>query len=213
MQSMIHNPIRSPLLLAVAALLCAAQPTLAEDMAAREQAARAAAGGFVQQLGGALKEEMQKGGPDHAILVCRDLAPQIAGEISRANGWRVTRVGTRVRNPMLGLPDAWESQVLADFAARAAKGEKYPDMAFGEVVEIGGARHYRFMKAIPVQEACLKCHGTPEQIPDTVKAKLADAYPHDRATGYQVGDLRGAVSIIQPLDIPLMPAASGNAGK
>lgn len=185
----------------------------ADDLAVREMAARAAAGSFVQQLGGALKEEMQKGGPDHAILVCRDLAPQIAGEISRANGWRVTRVGTRVRNPMLGLADDWERQVLADFADRAAKGEKYPEMVFGEVVDIGGAQHYRFMKAIPVQEACLKCHGSPEQIPDTVKAKLASAYPHDRATGYQVGDLRGAVSIIQPLDIPLVPATVGNAGK
>lgn len=181
---------------------------IADDPAAREQAARAASGAFVQQLGGALKQEMEKGGPDQAILVCRDLAPQIAGELSRANGWQVTRVGTRVRNPMLGLPDDWESKVLADFATRAAKGEKYPDMAFGEVVDIGGAKHYRFMKAIPVQEACLKCHGSAEQIPDTVKAKLASAYPHDRATGYRVGDLRGAVSITQPLDIPLIPAGS-----
>lgn len=184
----------------------------ADDLAAREQAARAAAGQFVQKLGGALKQEMQKGGPEQAILVCRDLAPQIAGELSRANGWRVTRVGTRVRNPMLGMPDDWESKVLSDFAARAAKGEKYPDMAFGEVVNFGGNPHYRFMKAIPVQEACLSCHGSAEQIPPGVKAKLAGAYPHDRATGYRVGDLRGAVSIIQPLDIPLAQtgAASGN---
>lgn len=187
-------------------VLSSAGALAADDLAAREQAARAAAGAFVQKLGGALKAELAKGGPDNAILVCRELAPQIAGEISRANGWQVTRVGTRVRNPMLGLPDAWESQVLADFAARAAKGEKYPDMTHGEVVDIGGARHYRFMKAIPVQEACLKCHGSADQIPDSVKAKLAETYPHDRATGYKVGDLRGAVSIIQPLDIPLAAA-------
>ncbi len=179
----------------------------ADDLAAREQAARAASGAFLQKLGGALKAEMHKGGPEQAILVCSDLAPQIAGEISRANGWEVTRVGTRVRNPMLALPDAWESKVLADFETRAAKGEKYPDMTHGEVVDIGGAKHYRFMKAIPTQEACLMCHGKTEKIPDGIKAKLASVYPHDRATGYQVGDLRGAVSIIQPLDIPLAPAA------
>lgn len=182
-----------------------------DDLAAREEAARAASGQFVQKLGGALKAEMQKGGPEQAILVCRDLAPQIAGELSRANGWRVTRVGTRVRNPMLGLADEWESKVLADFAARAAKGEKYPDMSFGEVVDISGAKHYRFMKAIPTQEACLSCHGNVEKIPAGVKTKLAATYPHDRATGYQVGELRGAVSIIQPLDIPLVTTGgSGN---
>jgi hypothetical protein len=207
-----YNPnAKISLLIAAGALLFGSLSAQADEMAAREQAARAAAGSFVQQLGGALKQEMEKGGPDNAILVCRDLAPQIAGEISRANGWQVTRVGTRVRNPMLGMADDWESKVLAEFAARAAKGEKYPDMAFGEVVDIGGAKHYRFMKAIPMQEACLKCHGSAEQIPDTVKAKLASAYPHDRAIGYQLGDLRGAVSIIQPLNIPLVPAVgAGN---
>lgn len=203
-----QHPSRLLTALIAGSALLGAQAYAADDLAAREQAARQATGAFVQKLGGALKQEMEKGGPDHAIMVCRDLAPQIAGELSRANGWKVTRVGTRVRNPMLGLPDDWERKVLADFAARAAKGEKYPDMAHGEVVDIGGARYYRFMKAIPVQEACLKCHGSAEQIPDGVKAKLAATYPHDRATGYRVGDLRGAVSIIQPLDIPLVAAES-----
>jgi hypothetical protein len=184
-------------------MLFASSPILAEDLDAREQAARKVAGEFVQKLGGALKQEMKSGGPDKAILVCRDLAPQIAGEISRANGWQVTRVGTRVRNPMLGMADDWESNVLTDFEARAAKGEKYQDMAFGAVVEFGDTEHYRFMKAIPLQEACLSCHGSTEQIPDSVKAVLARDYPHDRATGYKVGELRGAISIVQPLDIPL----------
>lgn len=186
------------------ALLFGSSPVLAEDLAAREQAARKAAGELVKKLGGALKQEMKSGGPGKAIMVCRDLAPQIAGEISRANGWQVTRVGTRVRNPMLGLADDWERKVLANFAARAAKGEKYKDIAFGEVLEFGGAKHYRFMKAIPVKQGCLGCHGSAEQIPDGVKARLASNYPHDRATGYQVGELRGAVSIVQPLAIPLL---------
>lgn len=187
-------------------VLISANALAADDLAAREQAARAASGAFIQKLGGALKQEMQKGGPEQAILVCRDIAPQIAGELSRANGWRVTRVGTRVRNPMLGMPDNWERKVLNDFEARAASSEKYPDMAFGEVVEFGGSKHYRFMKAIPVQEACLSCHGSTEQIPASVKARLANAYPHDKATGYRLGELRGAISIIQPLDIPLAAA-------
>ena len=51
---------------------------------------------LLKQLGGALKKEMGSGGPGAAISVCRDLAPQISGQISRANGWRMTRVGTRV---------------------------------------------------------------------------------------------------------------------
>lgn len=184
-------------------ILLAALPALADEMTAREQAARAAATAFVQELGGALQREIKQGGPENAILVCRDLAPKIAGEISRANGWQVTRVGTRVRNPMLGMPDDWESGVLRDFEARAAAGEAYAKMDHSEVVEIGGAEHFRFMKAIPAQDACLTCHGPAKRIDAGVKARLENAYPHDRATGYQAGDLRGAISIIQPLSIPL----------
>lgn len=48
-----------------------------------------------------------------------------SGRLSRERGWRVTRVGTRVRNPLLGKPDAWEQQVLAGFTERAAKGKKH----------------------------------------------------------------------------------------
>jgi hypothetical protein len=40
-------------------------------------------------------------------------------------------------------------------------------------------------------------------IPAGVRAKLATEYPMDRATGYREGELRGAVSIKQPMDIPL----------
>jgi hypothetical protein len=40
-------------------------------------------------------------------------------------------------------------------------------------------------------------------VPEGVKAKLASDYPMDRARGYRVGELRGAVSIKQPMAIPL----------
>lgn len=39
------------------------------------------------------------------------------------------------------------------------------------------------------------CHGPGNSIPDTVRAMLAARYPDDRATGYAVGDLRGAISV------------------
>lgn len=190
----------------LSSLIFASTPIQADDLAAREQAARKAAGELVKKLGSALKQEMKSGGPANAITVCRDIAPQIAGEISRTNGWQMTRVSSKVRNPMLGMADDWEHKVLSDFEARAAKGEKYKDITFGEVVDIGGAEHYRFMKAIPVQAACLNCHGSAEQIPEGVKAALASNYPQDHATGYQLGELRGAISIVQPLAIPLLKA-------
>lgn len=177
------------------------------DLAARQAAAKTAAQSLVTRLGEKLKQEMSTGGPKQAIGVCRDVAPQIAGELSRANGWRVTRVGTRVRNPMLGTPDAWEQDVLARFQQRITAGEKPAEIAFGEVVSEPSGQYYRFMKAIPTQEACLNCHGDPAKIAAPVKAELQQHYPFDRATGYRLGELRGAISIKQPLDIPLVTSA------
>jgi hypothetical protein len=181
----------------------ASMSAMADDLLAREKAARATADQFLKKLGGALQTELKQGGPVPAIKVCRDIAPSIASELSLANGWKVTRVGTRVRNPLLGMPDAWEQNALKQFSDRAAKGEALKGMAVSEVVGTGNNQAFRFAMAIPAQEACLLCHGSPEQLPAGVKAALASTYPHDRAVGYRAGDLRGAVSIIQPMDVPI----------
>ncbi|WP_230369259.1 hypothetical protein [Paludibacterium denitrificans] len=74
-----------------------------------------AANRLLQRLGTALKQEMSTHGPVAAIGVCKDLAPQLAGELSRENGWKVTRVSLKVRNPMLGLPDASGTAAIAEF--------------------------------------------------------------------------------------------------
>ncbi len=170
------------------------------DIQARVAAARQTTGEFLHQLGGTMKKEMQAGGPVAALTVCQDAAPRIANRLSLEKGWKVTRVGTRVRNPMLGTPDAWEQKVLKAFEERASKGEKYRDMVYYEVVDEPAGKSLRFMKAIGVAPQCLACHGNSGQIAGPVRARLEALYPHDRAVGYKVGDLRGAVSIKQPLE-------------
>ena len=169
------------------------------DIRSRTAASKAATGDFLKRLGGTLKREMKAGGPQAAIKVCRDVAPAIASDISLKNGWQVTRVSNRARNSMLALPDAWEQSVLKDFEERAAKGEKYSDMFQAEVVEEPNGKSFRYMKAIGTKPICLTCHGSKTEIPETVQAQLEILYPFDQATAYKVGDLRGAVSIKQPL--------------
>lgn len=173
--------------------------TAADDVTVRTQAAQVTATEFVTRLGATLKEQIAKAGPEGAVSVCRDVAPEIANELSLEHGWKVTRVGTRVRNTMIGMPDPWEQDVLEAFKERASKGEKYSDMSHSEVVIEPAGKYFRFMKAIGVQQQCLTCHGGEAQIPDTIKALLEDKYPHDEAVGYAAGDLRGAVSIKQPM--------------
>ena len=190
----------------VAAYSATSQPgtkAVADEILQREQASKQAAQQFVKQLGGHLKKEMKANGPVQAIKVCKDVAPGIANQLSIENGWSISRVSSKVRNPSSGLPDQWESEVLAEFEALAADGGDFSKMKKSTVVEESGKSYFRFMKPIPVQQVCLSCHGDKENVPAAVKAELDKQYPFDKAKGYKIGELRGAISIKQPMDIPL----------
>lgn len=182
-------------------MLMMATSVASADQIALEQGASEVAETLLEELGEAMTREMTKGGPTEAIVVYTKLASEVAGRLSREHGWRVTRVGTRVRDPLLGMPDAWEQRVLAEFAERAAKGKAFTDMTYHEVVTEPDGQYFRFMKPIVVQSKCLFCHGSSEQIPEPIRMVLKKHYPFDAATGYKAGELRGAVSIKQPLSV------------
>ncbi len=150
---------------------------------------------LMEDLAAELMRAMQSGGPAAAIDVCTEVAPEIAGRLSREYGWKVTRVGTRVRNPLLGMPDAWEQKVLDRFRSQAAAGESLAGAEHAEVVEEPAGRYFRYMRAIETRQPCLACHGPEDGISSEVMQVLAERYPHDEARGYLAGELRGAVSI------------------
>jgi len=143
----------------------------------------------------ALQQEISKSGPEGAILVCKDMAPKMAGEISQQTGWKIKRVSLKARNDARAIPDAWEKAALEDFDKRAAAGEPPAQLEKGEKID----NEYRYVKALPVQPLCLSCHGPVEQLTPAVKSALARHYPNDLATGYSVGQIRGAISVRKPL--------------
>jgi hypothetical protein len=160
--------------------------------------ARAVAGKLVIQLGGRLKAEMMANGPAAAVDICKQAAPEIAAKLSQENGWKVGRVGTRVRNP-LNSPNAWQQGALDDFSRQMAQGKNLDGMEFWKVVQEDGRPTLLYAKAISVQPMCMTCHGAPDSLPEKVKARLKADYPDDQAVGYRVGELRGAVVIARPL--------------
>lgn len=166
------------------------------DMKARADKSKAAIGEFFGNLKGQLEAGMKEGGPVNAIKVCNSVAPALAQEASTKHKMNVARTSLKPRNPK-NAPDAWETKVLNSFEERKAKGEAPDTISFAEVVESNGKKEYRFMKAIPTGEVCLKCHG--ENIDPAVKAKLDELYPNDKARGYKLGDLRGAFTIRQAM--------------
>lgn len=184
---------------AAAALGTIALPAVSQEDVARAEQARKLTATMVQSLGGQLQAAIKEGGPAGAIGVCTGVAPAIAGQLSRQYGVRLSRVSLKVRNPLLGSPDAWEQSALAGFEARLAKGEPADKLEFAETVNEPAGRFYRYMKALPVQPVCLNCHGDAASFTPEVRERLAKEYPNDRATGYSVGQIRGAVSVKQPL--------------
>ena len=179
-----------------AVLLSCSVPVIADQITDYEQEAKDVTGQLLKELGSALKQQMKEGGPEAAINTCAELAPEIVNRISIEKGWRVTRVGTRVRNPLFGTPDSWEQDAFAYFERRKAGGNELGSMTYSEIVVEPDGRYYRFMKPLGVKPVCTVCHGDASQVPESIKTK----YPHDRATGYKPGDLRGGVSIKRFID-------------
>ncbi|MEZ5513897.1 MAG: DUF3365 domain-containing protein [Steroidobacteraceae bacterium] len=157
---------------------------------------------FQRLLADKLQIAMRSGGAVAAVSVCKDEAPAIASRLSRESGWQVKRVGTRVRNPLTGLPDAWEQQELQRLEQRLHKGE--PPAALERLAIVDGPQGQvvRYVKAIVVAQQCLVCHGARSAQPSALRAALDQNYPHDAATGYVSGELRGAFSLQRVLPTP-----------
>lgn len=167
----------------------------AEVVKSLAEESRALANQLTTQVRGELVRELERTGPVRAIIVCKYSVPEITSNMSRQTGMRVTRVSLRARNKALGDPDAWEQKVLLDFEKRVFKGEKTDGLEYHEIVDEPVGRYFRYMKAIPMMQLCMSCHGSGSQISDGVRAQLAAEYPLDRAMDYQVGQVRGAVSV------------------
>ncbi len=198
-----HPPL---LRLAGASLLtlAMAMPSHADDAASVDasvlQSTRGLAAELVNQLGQKLKAALSTDGPLAAVSVCKEVAPSIARNLSAQHDAQVTRVGTRVRNPKMGVPNGWQKEALAEFDTRLEKGDKPADLEYWKVVERSdGKRELHYAKAIVTQPLCLTCHGKPEDIPTPLLEKIRAEYPEDQATGYSVGKLRGAVVVTRPM--------------
>ena len=170
-------------------LLCSTSPQGAAQQEQLQQEARALVQQFVGQLKPQLQQALQEGGPTRAIAVCATVAPTIADSLSDSSGWQVRRVSLQQRNASRAVPDKWERAVLQQFDTSAATGENPKDLHVGELQ----GSQYRYMQAQGVEAICLTCHG--ENLSQPVIDALQQYYPDDMATGYQLGQVRGAISL------------------
>lgn len=188
-----------PVILAVACLAgCGGDtPDPSEEATVSEATvneARAAAGALGSRLKARLMAAMQEGGPQAAIGVCADEAPQIAREVSKETGFTVGRTALRVRNPE-NAPDAWETEQLEHFIEAVRAGAVIDELEVAEITQDQGETMFRWAKPIPLGPMCATCHG--EAVSPDLLSEIEARYPDDAATGFAIGEVRGMFTVSQ----------------
>jgi diguanylate cyclase (GGDEF)-like protein/PAS domain S-box-containing protein len=104
------------------------------------------------------------------------------------SGIHFNNVSDRPRNPD-NLADKDELAAIRWFRENPKASERLAD-----IVSTDGTPYLLYTAPIWIESFCLKCHGDPEDAPTSIRENYPDAY------GYQVGELRGVVSIKIPTE-------------
>lgn len=159
-----------------------------EEVPAYVTDAREATMTYQEALKKELMSAMQSGGPKKAVEVCHSRAPEIAEDIGKKTGWEIGRTSLKTRNEKNTPSDA-ERAVLEEFEQRKNNGEALSTLEWWQENEEAIA----YMKAIPMKGMCASCHGS--HVSPSLKQHINQFYPHDMATGFEVGDIRGAFTL------------------
>jgi len=149
---------------------------------------------FMKNLKGVLISQIQTNGVLQAVSVCSDTAQIITNNFGVHKGVFIKRVSFKNRNEN-NLPDDFEKKILNKFEIQHQNKELNSETEHAEIVQEGEFKYLRYLKPILVQAECLNCHGSEADIMPEVKQLIAQEYSDDKAVGYKIGDLRGAVSL------------------
>ena len=149
---------------------------------------------FMKTLKGILIKQIQTKGVVQAVSVCSDTAQVLTNNFGLQKGVFIRRISFKNRNEN-NYPDDFEKKVLTRFELLKQNNELNDKTEHFEVVKEGEYTYLRYLKPILIQAECLNCHGSKNDMMPEVKELIAVKYPYDKAVGYNIGDLRGAVSV------------------
>jgi uncharacterized protein DUF3365 len=149
---------------------------------------------YMMELKSVLVANMKEGGPLQAVNVCSDTATDLTSIYSKKMNVEVKRVSFKNRNAN-NIPDSFEERALLKFENIMVQGKLNSETNLLEKLSVDGNEMVKFAKPIFVDAPCLNCHGSEAQISDQVAEVLREKYPGDKAKGYKIGDLRGAISV------------------
>jgi len=145
---------------------------------------------LLKTLGKNMKKQMKSGGVMKALDFCANEAYTITEDVNKKlkKGVSVKRISTNYRSPA-NKPTADELKVL-DLLNQMNQ-EK---IVMHKIVQKVDEHTYKYYKPLIIKkQVCLKCHGDVKNI--DLKRAIAAKYPLDKATGYKMGDLRGAIVV------------------
>lgn len=139
-----------------------------------------------QTLLGFVSNKVRDGGTSHAIHFCNLNAIGITDSLSKLNNVEISRISEKFRNPN-NEPSATELKLLHTMEANNAD----------HTLVTSGSETIYYKTIRTGMPTCLLCHGNPEtEINSDALKILQERYPNDNATGYQIGDFRGAWKIV-----------------
>ena len=145
---------------------------------------------LLKQLGPKLKHEIQTNGIVAAADFCNTNALTLTEEVNlhQLQGISVKRTSLKERNTAnTALED--ERKVLASMQ-KMLDNKKLPAYILKKE-----NKTYKYYKPLVIKnETCLACHGNISQNPE-LSTFMKEHYPEDKATGYKMGELRGAVVV------------------
>ncbi len=149
---------------------------------------------YIKILGKTLKSKLVKylkADPTglQAVYFCTKSASRLTKEVNAKfpSNIKVRRTALKYRNPN-NKPDETDIKVMKELQSqiKAKTFKKKPI-----VVKVADTN--RVYIPLITQKACLKCHGSKDQIDPKVQEIISKNYPKDLATGFKEGDLRGVV--------------------
>lgn len=138
-----------------------------------------------------MKEHMKSGGPMDALDFCSNEAYDLTQSVNAKlpKGVEVKRVSNNYRSAV-NHPSSNEEVILTALETLQKSGVTLPEY----LVETVNEQKFKYYKPLLIDKGvCLKCHG------DLKDSKLKEAitarYPNDKAMGYKMNDLRGAIIV------------------
>lgn len=181
-------------LLGVALLFPAVTGPVWGDDAPFQVRASMASDRLTATLGKRLQETVRQQGVAAAVKICSRDAQELTRNIGEEQGVIIRRTSLRVRNPA-NRPDPVERQILEQLEAMHRMKKLPQELSLPASYTTPSPRYFR---PIIVQALCLHCHGQVDRLTPQVRKLIHERYPEDRATGYQLGDLRGVISVTLP---------------